>query len=61
MVPGYVLKKKEGERGKREAVCRLVRLQEKSSKSNSLQKESTGAKVVGRVTVSYTHLRAHET
>ena len=30
-------------------VCRLVRLQEKSSKSNSLQKESTGAKGVGGV------------
>ena len=30
-------------------VCRLVRMQEKSSKSNSLQKESTGAKVVGGV------------
>ena len=48
-MPGYVLKKKEGEGGKREVVCRLVRLQEKSSKSNSLQKESTGAKVVGGV------------
>ena len=48
-MPGYVLKKKEGGGGKREVVCRLVRLQEKSSKSNSLQKESTGAKVVGGV------------
>ena len=52
-MPGYVLKKKEGEGGKREVVCRLVRMQEKSSKtlakSNSLQKESTGAKVVGGV------------
>ena len=48
-MPGYVLKKKEGERGKREVVCRLVRLQENSSKSNILQKESTGAKVVGGV------------
>ena len=48
-MPGYVLKKKEGGGGKREVVCRLVRLQEKSSKSNSLQKESTGAKGVGGV------------
>ena len=52
-MPGYVLKKKEGEGGKREVVCRLVRMLEKSSKtlakSNSLQKESTGAKVVGGV------------
>ena len=46
---GYVLKKKEGGGGKRQEVCRLVRLQEKSSKSNSLQKESTGAKGVGGV------------
>lgn len=46
LVPGYVLKKKkEGRGGKREMVCRLVRMPENSSKSNSLGKESRGGKV----------------
>jgi len=46
LVPGYVLKTKEGGGGKIEVVCRLVRLQDNTSRSNSLQKESTGAKGV---------------
>jgi len=50
LVPGYVLKKKkEGRGGKREMVCRLVRIQENSSKSNSLGKESIGGKGVSGI------------